>query len=215
MSKAKKFFIKVIVLALFTISSFMIFSCMPRNGICTVTFMQDGQPDIIRKVPYGETLTDIPEVKEIVGYNVFWNRTDFSEIKKDIVVIANIYAKKFKLTYEITYSLSSFEKNNIRVHAVPEDSENLSGLKTGRLYQDSLTGEIFQVCVYDAAFKHIIPSDGQYYSFLKWADASTLYERMGGAYYKNINGDEIEDNCIWEFTENKVARAIYISYGHL
>lgn len=55
---------------------------------CMVTFLQEGQSDIVKEVRKGDALTDIPVPTEKLGYRVYWDRTDFSSITEDTVVTA-------------------------------------------------------------------------------------------------------------------------------
>ena len=88
----------------------------------TVTFKQSGQTDIVKTVEQGATLTDIPTPQAKKGYNVEWNRTDFTNITEDITVtvketvrvyevelnssVGTIPSSKMTITYGESYSLS-------------------------------------------------------------------------------------------------------------
>ena len=54
----------------------------------TVTFKQEGKMDVVKTLEKGDNLTDIPIPAEKTGYNVIWDRTDFTSIMEDIVVNA-------------------------------------------------------------------------------------------------------------------------------
>ena len=54
----------------------------------TVTFKQEGKMDVVKTLEKGDNLTDIPIPAEKTGYNVIWDRTDFTGIMEDIVVNA-------------------------------------------------------------------------------------------------------------------------------
>lgn len=69
--------------------------------IFTVTFKVEGGEDIIRKVEYNKTLTDIPAVPQKTGHTATWDITDFSNIKSDLTVTA-IYAPiELTITFKI------------------------------------------------------------------------------------------------------------------
>ena len=75
----------------------------------TITFKQDGAEDIVKTVEEGESLTDIPVPNEIVGYNVVWSVTDFSNVAENMIVNAVATAKK----YQITYTLGERENDSM------------------------------------------------------------------------------------------------------
>ncbi len=66
-----------------------------------VSFVQDGQETIVKKVRKGESLYDIPApVQTKDGYTITWNRTDFSALKKSFTVktvaTPNVYVINYK-----------------------------------------------------------------------------------------------------------------------
>ena len=61
----------------------------------SVTFQQNGVEDIIITLTKGSALTDVPVPVEKMGYTVVWDRTDFSNITKDITVKAIETAKTY------------------------------------------------------------------------------------------------------------------------
>jgi len=85
---------------------FSLVACNDNNSkppiACTVTFVQEGQENIVKTVGYGKELTNVPLPKEVVGHDVVWNVTDFSKITDDITVTAVATPK----TYIIFYVLS-------------------------------------------------------------------------------------------------------------
>lgn len=72
-----------------------------QKQVYTVTFKQEGAEDIVKTVEEGEALTDIPTPNQIVGYNVEWSVTDFSNITENMTVNAVPTAKKYKITYTL------------------------------------------------------------------------------------------------------------------
>ena len=74
----------------------------------TITFVQDGQKDIVFQVKKGGNLTDIPTPVDIEGYEVSWSITDFSNIREDLIVTIMRIPKMFK----ITYTMGILENNN-------------------------------------------------------------------------------------------------------
>ena len=75
-------------------------ACAPKT--CTITFVQDGQESIVRTVEKGSALTDIPQPEAVVGYDVVWNVTDFSNIQEDMTVTAVATAKTFTITFVVS-----------------------------------------------------------------------------------------------------------------
>lgn len=60
------------------------------TGLLSVSFLQSGQPTIVRRVAKGGALaeSDIPIPVARDGYTITWDRTDFSHIETDLVVRA-------------------------------------------------------------------------------------------------------------------------------
>ncbi len=72
----------------------------PVEEYYRITFKQNGQEDVVKKLLKGETLTDVPTPKTRVGYDVGWNVTDFSQITEDTVVQAVETAKTYTVTFD-------------------------------------------------------------------------------------------------------------------
>lgn len=66
----------------------------------TVTFMQTGQPDVVRVVEAGKTVTDIPETKPVTGYTVAWEDVDLTNVTADKIVNAVKTPKQYTVTYD-------------------------------------------------------------------------------------------------------------------
>ena len=66
----------------------------------SVTFVQEGQANIVKQVENGGTLTDIPTPVQEEGYNIVWEKTDFSNITKDLQVNAIKKSKNYQLTLD-------------------------------------------------------------------------------------------------------------------
>ena len=67
----------------------------------TIIFRQDGEEDVLRTVPEGGTLEDIPQPKPRPGYTVTWEETDFTNIAASIVVNALESANSYTITYNL------------------------------------------------------------------------------------------------------------------
>ena len=66
----------------------------------TITFRQEGKPDIVRTVSRGEALTDVPDIEPVPGYTVVWSVEDFSSISEDMVVEVVKTPNKYTITYD-------------------------------------------------------------------------------------------------------------------
>lgn len=65
----------------------------------TITFVQDGEEDIVKTITEGEDLTSIPNIVYKTGYSASWDRTDFTNIKSDITVNAVYTPNEYTITY--------------------------------------------------------------------------------------------------------------------
>ena len=75
-----------------------------KTPVYTITFVQEGQDNVIRTAKKGTALTNVPTPVAVTGYDVAWNVTDFSDIQSNMTVTAVTTAK----TYTITYVVSDF-----------------------------------------------------------------------------------------------------------
>lgn len=66
----------------------------------TVTFMQTGQPDVVRVVKAGKAVTEIPETKPVTGYTVAWEDVDLTNVTADKIVNAVKTPKQYTVTYD-------------------------------------------------------------------------------------------------------------------
>ena len=73
----------------------------PESKTFNVTFIQEGQTDIVIKVKRGETLTNIPTPADKKGYNVVWSVTSFENITSDLTVYAVENAKSYTIRYNL------------------------------------------------------------------------------------------------------------------
>lgn len=65
----------------------------------TVRFVQDGYEDILLVADRGGALERVPAPKEKVGYDVKWERADFSVVESDLVINAVYSAKSYVITF--------------------------------------------------------------------------------------------------------------------
>ena len=82
---------------------FALMGCNKEQDITnyTITFVQEGQTNIVKRVKKGQDLTDIPTPVTVVGHDVVWDVTDFSDIKSNITVNAVATPKTFYIHYTI------------------------------------------------------------------------------------------------------------------
>ena len=58
--------------------------------------------DVTRRVKEGETLTDIPTPVQKDGYTTVWDRTEFSALTEDVVVLAVTTANEYVISFDLT-----------------------------------------------------------------------------------------------------------------
>lgn len=76
----------------------------------TLTFVIDGADDIVRTVPYGSTLTDIPTVPSIVGKTGAWDTVDFSNITQNKTIHAIYTDIRLTITFVSAFGEQRFEE---------------------------------------------------------------------------------------------------------
>ena len=118
----------------------------------TVTFVQNGQKNIVKEVESGATLIDIPMPVEKTGYNVSWDRTIFENITADITVNDVETAK----IYTVRYDLGSLAEDKYA----------------------SITSAT-QTVTYDAWYSLYVP-ECYGYDFVKWENDGAAFEQTEG-----------------------------------
>ena len=69
----------------------------------SVTFRQEGYVDVVKTIPKGAELTDIPSPVQVKGYQtVVWDRTDFSAVTEDTVVTAIMQPMQYNVRLELS-----------------------------------------------------------------------------------------------------------------
>ena len=94
-------------------------STTPAEKTYTVTFMQEGMNDIVKTVKKGETLTDIPQVEQKVGYTTVWSVTDFSNITENMMVTAISTPHEYTITYDAGEGTVENTTQTVTYDAVP------------------------------------------------------------------------------------------------
>lgn len=95
----KKLFIVILAVVICCLS----FSACKRQEPTTGTtyaiiFKCENREDIVKVVKKGDTLTDIPSLPDVVGYTFTWSETDFTNISKNMTVVAVKEAIKSVIT---------------------------------------------------------------------------------------------------------------------
>lgn len=81
--------------------TFGVAGCGCNNDECKVTFVSEGNSDIIRYVKKGKTLVDIPQTPDVKGKYCVWDTEDFYNIQEDKTVTALCYSTVTNLTTNI------------------------------------------------------------------------------------------------------------------
>ena len=76
-------------------------ACGGEKKTFKVTFVQEGQTDIVYEVEEGGSLDTVPAPAAVDDYDVVWDRTDFTDIREDITVTAVKTLKKYTVTYDL------------------------------------------------------------------------------------------------------------------
>ena len=87
----KKWF-KVLSLSLLCLGAGLTSACGCNKGKVKVTFVTEGNSDIIKYVKKGKTLQDIPTPPGVKGKYCLWPEVSFKNIQEDMVVVANCYS---------------------------------------------------------------------------------------------------------------------------
>ena len=207
--KALRNFNNLIIFVLVIISFSFIFSGCNGKDFYTVTFKQEGQEDVVITVKAGGSLDEsqIPEIiqPEDDGYEkVFWSETNFTNIRRDMEVVANKLGKVFRVVYNITYDGACFEeKDFIDFKDRGWNSDKpLKELSEGVLYKrtyfdgDREVEEFFQIFVYNKKVSSSLPkvtmkNVENNYGFTLWALSTTVPSQD----INQTNGLVLENNA--------------------
>ena len=119
------------------------------DTIYTITFKQDGYADMTFEVQSGSSLTTVPTPKDVTGYTVGWDRTDFSNVTSDLTVTAIAVPNEYEITY-LYYEGGS----------------------------DILKGEYTQTVTYNAEYT-LRTESCYGYTFMGWAAESEILPQTG------------------------------------
>lgn len=74
--------------------------CKTQTKFVKITFVQDGCPDVVRNIPYGQAATGIPTPQPVKGHAVVWEEVDLSCVTADTIVRAVITPNKYTVTFD-------------------------------------------------------------------------------------------------------------------
>ncbi len=111
-SVGKKTFMKKSLLLAICLTAISLSGCKAPTGkflplentgkTYTITFRQDGQKDVTRSVKAGETLLNIPTPVQKDGYTTVWDKTEFTSLSKDVLVLAVATANEYTISFDLT-----------------------------------------------------------------------------------------------------------------
>ena len=102
---ARKEFIMKKIAGLFLATLLLALSCMFVFSSCSnkidITFVQEGQENIVKTIKKGESLTDIPTPVSKDGYTIVWDVTEFENLNNSLTVNAVETPNQYTITYEV------------------------------------------------------------------------------------------------------------------
>lgn len=101
-----------LILSLVMILGCVIFSSCSSTKSFVITFVQDGQENIVYTVNTNGDLDGIPNPVSKDGYTVQWEINDFSKINEDVTVNAIYTPNKYVITYEVNTEHASVSANS-------------------------------------------------------------------------------------------------------
>ena len=109
-----------LILSLIMVVGCALFTSCSRAESFVITFVQEGQTNIVYTVKTESDLDGIPEPISKTGYTVKWDINDFSKIKKDVTVNAIYTPNKYVISYEVNKEHASISAQS---QTVTFDSE--------------------------------------------------------------------------------------------
>ena len=68
----------------------------------TITFVQNGQQNVVKTINKGSDLTDIPTPVAKTGYTIVWETTEFTNVQESITVNAKETANTYTIIYDVS-----------------------------------------------------------------------------------------------------------------
>ena len=87
-----KKWVKILSLSLLCLNAFFTSACGCNKDKIKVTFVTEGNSDIIKYVKKGKTLQDIPTPPGVKGKYCLWEDANFQNIQEDMIVVAKCYS---------------------------------------------------------------------------------------------------------------------------
>lgn len=75
-------------------------SCTVSSKYVKITFVQDGCPDVVRNIPYGQAVMGIPTPQSVKGHTVVWENVDLSCATTDTVIHAIVTPNNYTVTFD-------------------------------------------------------------------------------------------------------------------
>lgn len=75
-------------------------SCTVSSKYVKITFVQDGCPDVVRNISYGQAVTGIPTPQSVKGHTVVWENVDLSCATTDTVIHAIVTPNNYTVTFD-------------------------------------------------------------------------------------------------------------------
>ena len=85
--------VKILSLLLLLSSAVVLGGCACNRGKVKVTFVTEGNSDIVKYVKKGKTLQDIPTPPGVKGKYCLWEDANFQNIQENMTVVAKCYSK--------------------------------------------------------------------------------------------------------------------------
>ena len=91
---------KIIITVLCVCCLFSVVGCSNSDTV-KVMFRQSGHAVVIREVKKGESLLNVPNPVQEDGYEIVWDKTDFTNLQENLTVEAIKTPKKYTITYDL------------------------------------------------------------------------------------------------------------------
>lgn len=123
---------KKIIVVLMAIICLLSFCCLGacNNGskpngdetkvYCTITFTQENEKNVVKKVEKGSSLTNVPVPNSKTGYIVSWSVTEFDNVQTDMTVEAVYTPKTYTIYLQSNVEFEGEKEIKVRFNEIPE-----------------------------------------------------------------------------------------------
>lgn len=115
---------KKIVLVILSIICLLSFCCLGacNNGkvYYSITFTQENEENIVKRVEKGTSLTDVPTPTQKTGYEVNWSVTDFNNVQSDMIIEAVYTAKTYTIYLQSDIDFEGSKEIKVKFNEIPE-----------------------------------------------------------------------------------------------